>query len=282
MKNIPILLTIFNRPITTREVIRALEHVKPVKLYIASDGPRADRPDDLEKILQTRKLATAINWDCEIFTRFRKENLGVDDGMADAITWFFNQVSEGIVLEDDCVPHPSFFHFCADLLDYYRDEPRVMHISGNNFQYGRKRGPYSYYFSKYSHNWGWASWRRAWKLFNYNIGTKKEKATTWDYQWQLFVEKQGGLAVLPNVNLVSNIGFGENATHTKENARYSNLGTEEIGFPLKHPQEIQVNKSADNFTYYSHFNNVANINYIWIYQLVISFCELNHAYISSL
>ena len=249
----PILLIIFNRPDTTQQVFNAIRQAQPRQLFVAADGPREDKDGEAEKCQRTREIVKQVDWDCEVRTLFQEKNLGCGLGPVTAINWFFENAEEGIILEDDCLPHPGFFVFCETLLDYYRDNEKIMHISGNNFQYGRKRGNASYYFSTYTHNWGWATWRRAWKHFDFYCTSAEHRKHVWDKQWEISARKQGGLAILPNVNLVSNIGFGPDATHTFGAARYANLSTQSLAFPLVHPKRISRNKAADRYTYYTHF-----------------------------
>lgn len=265
---IPILLIIFNRPKQTNQVMNMIRKYKPKDLFIASDGPRESNIRDQQLCKETKNIALSIDWECEVHTLFRDQNLGCGLGPSSAITWFFENVDEGIILEDDCLPSISFFKFCEELLAYYRENPKIMHISGNNFQYGRKRGNASYYFSRYSHNWGWATWRRAWKFFDYSIIPMDERKQIWDMQWELSIEKHKGVSILPNINLVQNIGFGPDATHTKQIARYSFLQAQEISFPITHPKRIKINRNADRFTIYSHYRNIPNLKFIWYYQLV--------------
>ncbi|MCK5605254.1 FkbM family methyltransferase, partial [Candidatus Pacearchaeota archaeon] len=249
----PVLFIVFNRPDTTQQVFSAIRKAQPKQLFVACDGPREDRAGEWEKCQQTRDIIKQVDWDCEVKTLFQEQNLGCGLGPATAITWFFDNVEEGIILEDDCLPHPDFFPFCQQLLDYYRSNERIMHISGDNFQYGRKRGHASYYFSIYTHTWGWATWRRAWKHYDFYLTSVEHRKHAWDMQWMISVGNNNGLAVLPNVNLVSNIGCGPNATHTKDTARYTNLPTESLVFPLVHPKIISPNKAADRYTRYTHF-----------------------------
>jgi len=263
----PILLIIFNRPDTTRQVLDAIGQVRPKKLFVAADGPRLGIEGEKELCEEARKIATSVDWECEVYTLFRNQNLGCGLGPSSAITWFFDNVEEGIILEDDCLPSKSFFKFCETLLEYYRDVSEIMHISGDNFQYGQKRGKNSYYFSHYTHNWGWATWRRAWKYYDFNLTPKEHRAHAWDLQWELSVKRQNGVAVLPNIPLINNIGFGPNATHTKGPAPISVLSAEEIAFPLRHPHKIRIDKAADVFTEYTYYRNISNANLIWLYQI---------------
>ncbi|MDD3877994.1 MAG: nucleotide-diphospho-sugar transferase [Bacteroidales bacterium] len=279
----PVLFIIFNRPDTSLAVFNAIKAIKPKKLYITADGPRQHNENDKIKCKETREIINEINWDCDIKTLFRNENLGCRMAVSDAIDWFFKNEEQGIILEDDCLPHLSFFHYCETLLNYYKNNDNIMLISGDNFQNGQKRGNSSYYFSRYNHIWGWASWRRAWEFYDVDMKSfplSKEKhfldsvfskqdvkdywiqrfekaflkeINTWDYQWTYAIFKQNGISILPNVNLISNIGFGNESTHTANvNNRMANLPTYPMAFPLKHPEKIEINEIADNYT----FNNI--------------------------
>lgn len=278
MLDTPILFLLFNRPDTTARVFAAIRQARPKFLYVAADGPRADRPGEQALCAQARELVLRnIDWDCQVFTLLRERNLGCKAAVSSALDWFFRQVEEGIILEDDTLPDASFFPYCEALLAKHRHEPRVLHISGDNFQFGRRRGTASYYFSIYPHIWGWATWRRAWNLYDPDIkafpayrdsgkirGLFREptaqkqwldlfdqvyqgKIDTWDYQWIFALWNNGGLATLPETNLVSNIGFREDATHTKQTSRLANLKTHPLG-PLLHPAAVAQNAEADQFS----------------------------------
>lgn len=253
----PVLFIVFNRPDTTQQVFNAIRQAQPRQLFVAADGPRKDRAGEPEKCQQTRDIVKQVDWGCEVKKLFQEENLGCGPGPATAITWFFDNVEEGIILEDDCLPHPDFFPFCEQLLDYYRSNERIMCISGDNFQYGRRRGNASYYFSIYTGmplpNWGWATWRRAWKLYDYECIPIEDRKHIWGIQWMISIRNNNGLAILPDVNLVSNIGFGDDATHTTGVWRFANLPTGTLTFPLVHPKKISPNKAADRYSEYSQF-----------------------------
>jgi hypothetical protein len=283
--NTPILLLTFNRPNTTQRVFNEIKKIKPKKLFIASDGPRRENKEDEANCQKTRKIIEQINWPCEVKTLFRNENLGGPVGNSSAITWFFENVEQGIILEDDCLPHQSFFQYCEELLEKYRNNDKIMCISGDNFQNGIKRDSASYYFSNHNHCWGWASWRRAWSLRNkdfkknYEYFIKENKIeqitknklyqkfwlnifkkiytgekNNWDFIWTFTCWSNGGLTCLPNKNLVSNIGFGPNAQHTTDkNSKLSNMRTEILDFPLTHPALVKANEEADDYTNKHHF-----------------------------
>lgn len=285
----PILLLTFNRPDTTKKVFDAIRKAKPKKLYVATDGPRSGKAGEEAKVQDAHTIATCIDWECEVKTLLRDRNLGCKKAVSGAISWFFEHENEGIILEDDCVPDLSFFSFCQDLLSRYRRDTRVMMISGNNFQYDKKRTEYSYYFSRYPHCWGWATWKRAWKYWDGDLAIWPEiKATgflndiaagnevfvtywgkifdkcyagkidSWAYPWTYSCWIQSGLTILPNENLVSNIGFGEEATHTKKkNTKVANLPTAKISFPLRHPPYMIRDSIADLNTDKNHFGILA-------------------------
>lgn len=234
----PILFLIFNRPETTMEVFNKIKQVKPSKLYVGADGPRKNRADDRELCQQTRDILRQINWKCEVHKLFREENLGCAKAISQAVTWFFDNEDMGIILEDDCVPHPDFFPYCQEMLIRYRNEARIMFISGTNFISNIKKPETSYYFSRLADVWGWASWKRAWAKYDLSIqdwpiGSQKllndsyfhgfreyreilmysldnlyevENPNTWDYQWAYCILMNDGLCVVPRENLISNIG----------------------------------------------------------------------------
>lgn len=278
----PVLFLTFNRLDTTKRVLAAIKEVKPSRLYVASDGPRESKSNELEVVNKVRDfILNNIDWDCEIFTLFQKQNLGCGKAVSTALNWFFENEEKGIILEDDCLPSTSFFKFCDELLERYYNDERIMHISGNNFQDGKIRGNGSYYFSRISHIWGWATWRRAWKLYDFemkslntfiqtemgkSIWYKKKiinywikqfknvaahKIDTWDYQWNYCLLVNNGLSILPNLNLVENIGFHNEATHTKDID--FTMYKYEIDFPLIHPIIFVPDMKADEYTFRKYY-----------------------------
>ncbi len=272
---------IFNRPDTTALVFEEIRKAKPKQLFVAADGARAGREGEAEKCEQTRQIATKVDWDCEVKTLFRETNMGCGVAPSQNITWFFEQVEQGIILEDDCLPHPSFFRYCEEMLAFYKNDLRVAQISGDNFQHGQKRGPGSYYFSKYTHICGWATWRDRWQQYDFELSKAEEfkknrliekkcvhaveqsfwhrklemlsggkRKDIWDYQWMFACWNMNGLSAVSNVNLISNIGFNQNATHTvSADPRVANLSTYDIG-PMVHLQEVKQNKEADYYTFF--------------------------------
>lgn len=233
----PVLFIIFNRPETTQKVFDTIREIKPLNLYVAADGAREGNDSDLIRCKQTRAIIDQVDWLCNIHKLFRDKNVGCKAGVSSAIDWFFEQVEEGIILEDDCVPDPSFYSFCRTMLERYRSEDKVMMVSGTSFVPEAERFPESYYFSRYVIIWGWATWKRAWKRYDihmkswpsYRDARKLEKVypirafaleqerlfqhifegqgDTWDIQWVFSCIYNDGFAIMPKYNLISNLGF---------------------------------------------------------------------------
>ncbi len=271
----PVLLLLFNRPDTTKRVFDAIRQAAPPRLYIAADGARADRGNEAALCKEARDIVNHIDWPCEVRTLFREENLGCKEAVSSAIDWFFEQEEEGIILEDDCLPSNEFFRFCDEMLQHYRFDTRIRHIGGSNLQQGKQWGEAGYYYSNLTHVWGWAGWRRVWQQYDKeltaytvedvknafaNIFTepiivdtlvqifnqlKAGQIDTWDYQLAFINFFNNSLSVIPNVNLISNMGFGDGATHTVDAAnRYSSLPHQPLG-NIVHPLYIVPQKQAD-------------------------------------
>lgn len=292
----PILFLIFNRPETTEIVWQAIKKQKPSKLFIAADGPRRNKSGEKERCQQTRKITEKIDWPCQVKRLYRSKNLGCKKAVSGGIDWFFSQVEEGIILEDDCLPDQSFFKYCSTLLDKHKDSKEIMHIGGNNFQEDRNRKD-SYYFSKYSHIWGWATWKRAWKLYSVNIdnwreqrkkifnntstlekifwstnfqAVVRESVNTWDYQWQYAIWLNQGICISPSKNLVVNLGVGEDSTHTKTvNDAIGSIKKESLK-KIRHPKKISINRQADKYTlkevYQVSFKKIFKISPLILYN----------------
>ena len=268
----PVLLLTFNRPQTTVRVLDAVRAARPTRVFVASDGPRRDVPADTQRVLDTRRLVeSSVDWPCTVERRYSDYNQGCRQGVSAAIAWFFSRVEQGIILEDDCVPHADFFQYCEELLSRYRDNHRVMGISGNNPVGLRLSEPtVSYCFTRQPLIWGWATWRRAWAHYDDNLDAWQDirrdptaqmrlwadpverswraerydrladfgVPDAWDPRWSLSVAARGGLFVTPRRNLVTNIGFGEDATHTfKQRSRKAGVPSSGI-LPLEHPQSV--------------------------------------------
>ncbi|MFA6990383.1 MAG: hypothetical protein WC197_09960 [Candidatus Gastranaerophilaceae bacterium] len=269
----PVLFLIFNRPDETQRVFNRIREIKPGYLYVSADGPRLDKENEEEKCARTRAVIDQVDWDCEVKTLFREKNLGCKDAVSSGITWFFDNVEQGIIIEDDCLVSLSFFKYCEELLEKYKYDKRIMHISAEN-PLNSSFGEASYYFSKIPHIWGWATWKRAWDLYDVefkefddfiknnmikNVFELKEaqkywnkiftrvkegKINTWDYQWTYTLFINNGISINPNYNMVSNIGFDcEDAAHTTGNASCANREAMEIE-NIIHPEFILPDKNA--------------------------------------
>jgi hypothetical protein len=280
----PVAFIIFNRHETAKRVFEKIRQAKPQKLLVIADGPRPGNINDEKNCKITREIINNVDWDCEVIKNFSDINLGCKGRVSSGLDWAFNKVERAIILEDDCLPHESFFPFCQELLEKYKDDERIMNVSGINLQPENKKYVYSYYFSRYIHVWGWASWRRAWQHYDVNMKewpsvrgnhllnstlennsarrywykefqkTYDGKVDTWDHQLTFTCWTQSGLTILPSVNLVSNIGFGAGALHTTESdSQWGNRRTKEVKFPLNHPLMVVRDAEADNFTQAVHY-----------------------------
>ena len=286
----PVVLIIFNRPHHTEKVFEVIRQAQPSQLLVIADGPRTNRPEDKEKCASARAIIDRVDWKCQVFKNYSDINLGCDPRIIDGLNWVFDTVEEAIILEDDCIPHPTFFTYCEELLGRYRHDPRVMNISGQNVLFGRKRTDYSYYFSRFTLCWGWATWRRSWQYFDVNLKLWPEvrdkkfmkdiledpyavkvwertaqmlydgRLTGWDFKWMFSCWLQNGLCLISDRNLVTNIGYGAEATHIHdEQAPYIKMAIEAMDFPLKHPPFILRDLEADKFTQRTLFDYDPNI-----------------------
>lgn len=280
MYSVPILLNIFNRPESTQKVLSVIREIQPTTLYVHADGPRTDKLDESVICTKCRELIKSmVDWDCDLHIWYEDTNKGCGKGPAEAITWFFQNVEYGIILEDDCVPNYDFFLFMEDMLLRYKDETKITSVAGSNFQDGHKRGDASYYFSQYNRIWGWATWKRVWSQYDYYMSdattesietvlyncfsrkcdrqywsavlktvlSNRMNDTCWDYQFMFLQWRLGGLTVTPNCNLVSNIGDGPDATHTAwENNPNLNRKVDKL-YPIHYPKIVKVDVKADNY-----------------------------------
>lgn len=272
----PVAFLIFNRPQLTERVFEEIARAKPQTLLVVADGPRF--PEEKVKCQEARSIAEKVDWNCEVLRNYSETNMGCKRCVSSGLDWVFSQVEEAIVLEDDCLPAPSFFHFCEVLLEKYRDDERIMMISGDNYQDGQKRGQYSYYFSKYPHIWGWASWRRSWRYYDVDMKTWPEykrsgllhqicespyeekrwiegieavlrgELNTWDTQWAYACAFQNGLSIVPSSNLVSNIGYGPDATNTRSEQKLPGSPTSDI-WEITHPPFVVRHRDADAYIF---------------------------------
>ncbi|MCP4270021.1 MAG: glycosyltransferase family 2 protein [Candidatus Brocadiaceae bacterium] len=276
---VPISFHIFNRPETTRKVFEQIRNIKPNKLFITSDGPRENVAGENEKCREVRSIVEKIDWECEVFTNFSKSNKGSYKSTSGGITWVFKYVDRAIILEDDCIPHQSFFRFCHELLDYYENDKRIALISGNTFLFGRHNTKNSYYFSRNTHMWGWATWKRTWDQVDFAMANWsefrdmggldsifKEKHESiywqkimqnmfdgkigphWDYLLLLSMYMNNALAIRPSVNLIHNTGHGVGATHFGDKMILHEVECKNMDFPLKHPPFLCRDMVADEIT----------------------------------
>ncbi|MBF0099383.1 MAG: glycosyltransferase family 2 protein [Desulfobacterales bacterium] len=270
----PVALFIYNRPHVTERVFSVISKVKPSRLLIVADGPRFNVVEDHERCVAARSVVDHIDWDCQVERHYASGNLGCRKRVSSGLDWVFSKVDEAIIFEDDCLPDVAFFQFCDELLERYRNDSRVAHISGANIPLNSPWTKYSYYFSRnHYHIWGWATWRRAWQYYDLSMSfwpevrdhnwlaywlydpserteylrifedVYQEKIDTWAYQWLFACWIHQGLSIVPNANLVSNIGFDRYATHFKdENHYFANWPTTQMRFPLVHPNFFVISE----------------------------------------
>jgi hypothetical protein len=293
MINTPVVILIFNRPELTKQVFERIRQIKPKTFLVIADGPRLEKIGESEKCQNAREITEDIDWNCEVFRNYSDINLGCGLRVSSGLDWVFNNVDRAIILEDDCLPNSDFFRFCEELLEIYKDDEKITMISGMNYCSDIYRDIPSYCFSCLPGIWGWATWKRAWKIYDYdmklfpkcsqsnyldhifnNINYQKywnqvfkrifdvDCKFTWDYQWLFAQWIHGGLAIVPNVNLVSNIGHGSDATHTKKKSKISNLPTAKITFPLTHPLIKSRNLVKDDIIQRRFFSR--NMVYQWL------------------
>jgi len=291
--NVPVLFLVFNRPDTTQAVFDVIRASKPPRLYVACDGPRASRPSDVDLVRRVQEIATKIDWPCAVYSLFRDKNLGCRRAVSGALDWFFSLEERGIVLEDDCVVDETFFPYAEELLEKYENDERVMTI-GALHAHGKEHVPSGdYFFSRYNHCTGWASWRRAWKLYDHDMADwpalRKTKwlcsigdgnllfehywknifdkayaneIDSWAYRWTFSCWAQRGLTILPSRNLVRNIGFGDAATHTKDPSHLlAQLRLESVNIPLRYPRTMIRDIAADEWTDRNLFG-ITYLNYL--------------------
>ena len=275
---IPILFIFFNRKEIALESFEKIRKIKPQKLYLASDGHRESKSGEAEKVSEIRNIILQqIDWDCDIHTLFHEANLGCADAVYQAIDWLFEKEEKGIILEDDCVVQDSFFPFVEELLEKYENDFRIGMIDGAN--YIRYEIKDSYCFSKYKSTNAWATWRRAWKNMDMSMKWRKtsyfksilkntgycgkdvnywkyrlkaidkKQVSAWDWQWYFTLASQNQLSIFPKVSLVSNIGFGAEATHTTEKDDKKYLAKDELNFPLTHPLYVVPDTKFDKAFY---------------------------------
>jgi hypothetical protein len=270
-------LFVFNRPEHTRRVIERIERARPARVLVIADGPRAGEAEDDRRCDEVRSIVDAVSWPCDVAKLYSDVNLGCTRRVVTGLDWVFANCDDAIILEDDCVPDASFFPFCSELLDRYRDDERVHMVSGTNvLPPGAFEIPHSYYYSRSFQIWGWATWARAWKHYDIEMRdwpelrasgwlerflpehamaevadaifeeTYQGRVEAWDYQWVLSGWSRGALSITPAANLVTNIGYGGDASHTRDaNHPLANRPTVPMSFPLRHPEQLEVHEGAD-------------------------------------
>lgn len=277
----PIVLICFNRPNLTRKTFNQIKKNKPSKLFLIMDGPRYKNSQDIQNIKKVRKIIEEIDWKCKVYKNFSNDNLGLKKRIVTGLNWVFKKVDKAIILEDDCYPGDDFFNFCEIMLKFYEDNKKISIITGNNFQ-NKAVNLNSYYYSKYSHIWGWATWRRTWNLFNDNdqkieiflksskfkkickipeeqnywkdmhSQIKKGILKSWAYYFLLNIWESNSLTVTPNLNLIKNIGIdSKSRSNPNDPGLKIDLTKTVLKFPLTHPKTIKVNEKADNLVFYS-------------------------------
>lgn len=276
----PVALFIYKRPQTTYKVFEAIREAQPQVLYVIANAPNPNYPDEQEKSKATRRIINTVDWKCEVVKKYADTYSHCSKQLIGGFNWLFSNVEEAIILEDDCVPHPTFFPFCEELLAKYRYDNRITSISGTNYLLRRIKPHYSYYFSIFNHCWGWASWKRAWQSFDINMSLWQEISTSkvlenilpdknsvsywtkilqtvdnspeginWDCQWTFACWMQSGLGIIPKDNLVSNIGFGLDSTNChSQKSPYYNMPRYAMAFPLQHPPFVVRDLKPDKFT----------------------------------
>jgi hypothetical protein len=278
----PVLFLIFNRPDKSLEVFNAIRKARPEKLFVGADGPRPHKPDDVHLCQETRDLIKKVDWPCEVKTLFREKNLGCRKALSEAITWFFENVESGIILEDDCVPHQPFFKFCEEMLEKYKNDERMAMVSGSNDleEFGE-----NYLLTKYGNISGWATWKRAWNLYDKNFDNwtpeirdqvskwtgkksmkelsykfdevKNGRVKSWGYIWLFTKLFHKQYTIAPSRNLVKNIGFDFSATHTRFNRKPGKRKAfEEFNFKILDEKDLKWNKEYDEIYVKENISNI--------------------------
>ena len=295
--DVPVLLIVFNRLDAAKRTFEAIRAARPARLYVAADGPRKDRAGEADRCAAVREwIMSQIDWDCAVKTRFLDENIGCGLGPSTAISWMFESEESGIIIEDDCVPHPDFFPYAGEMLEKYAGNRDVMAVNSSNFQ-PVPRGDGSYYFSMQNGPFcAWATWKRAWEAFDFTMAkypramitsalgrfyrvTRREKkwwmdiydglladryhGSSWDYQFIFAIWANHGKSVVPNANLSTNIGFGPEATHTMDaNSVTANRPMQPL-LPLTFPSSEDINRQADLFYHDFYYDRFVDHTPLW-------------------
>jgi len=271
--NIPIVLIIYRRPDLVKQLVNSLRKFRPQNIYVVADGPKSGEENSLCE--ESRSAIDLITWPCNIHKVYAKTNMGLRNRVVSGLNYVFKREKWAIILEDDLVLGSSFLKYADSLLKKYEKDERIIAINGNNFLFNETLVKDSYYFTKYVHSWGWATWKRAWKLFDDNMTNWPEIRETdllkkslksrisalywkmifdmvyagnvdsWAYRWTYSALINQKLCVNPRYNLVSNVGYGKDASHTKYKSRLLNMPIRELTFPLKHPKQVVISEKLD-------------------------------------
>ena len=275
-QNVPIVIIVFNRPKNTRLLLDEIKKTQPEKLYVISDGPRKNKLNENELVIETRKMFDNLDWQCKVYRNFSDKNMGVKNRIISGLNWVFQNEDKAIILEDDCIPTQDFFLFCSTMLERYSSDNRIFSISGTNFFYDKLSVKESYFFSRYHSCWGWATWKRAWTLLDENLDLynnrneskryltkylsssregrywvkisnkiKLNRIDSWAYIWSLTNYRYKSLQIVPKNNLIRNIGFDSKATHTVLRQKYIKNKTQPYTGVYIHPQTITFHSQND-------------------------------------
>lgn len=299
----PVVLIIYHRPELMINVIESLRSVRPSKIFVIADGPK-DKSDEI-RCDETRNLIKSIDWKCNIYKNYSSKNLGLRKRVVTGLNWVFSKVDRAIILEDDLKINKSFYRFCEEMLERYKNDKKIISVAGNNFLFGRHNITEGYFFSRYIHSWGWATWRRAWKLYDDKMTdwpkvkesgelknkiknpfiylywtnrfdlTYKRLVNSWAYCWTYTSFINNKLTIVPSVNLVSNIGIGSRATHTMDKNKVMNVPTKTVNFPLKHPMVVKRDGVADSITEWTLYVTPRIIAGLIIRSL-LEYLKINH------
>jgi hypothetical protein len=285
-----VVLFAYKRSDNLSAIMSVLRELSIREIYLVADGAKND--SELVSVNAVREqLGELIDWPCIVHKNYASSNLGLKERFRTGIDWVFSQEDRAIFLEDDCIPDPTFFRFCDELLEKYQDDKRVFSISGNNFQFRKNNSKYSYYFSRYPHIWGWATWKRSWDTYDSNLGDwgklrqtnwlkdvtggfiiskfwkyifdrlSTGKINTWDYQLTYASFKNHGLNIIPVANLVTNIGYGDESTNIKSKNRTIGVKAVPMQFPLTHPKEFKADdindRRIDNLVYLNTIGKIS-------------------------
>lgn len=285
----PILILVYNRSKYINKLLEILRKLNAQNIYVSFDGAKKHK-EDVNKCKEVTRSINNINWKCNLYKNFLNKNYGCKLGVSKGLDWFFSKVKQGIIIEDDCIPSQDFFYFCEWSLNTYKHDKRVGGITGNNFLNNKVKLKDSFYYSKYAHCWGWATWRRTWKNYdksvkfweNFKLSEKWEyfflnhrekkywekifnnvvnySLDSWAYPWMLCIWKNEQLIITPKKNLVLNIGFNKDATHTNSKIHNFYYKVSKLKKPYVAPKKIIVNERADNYVFRNHYRGE---NYLW-------------------